>query len=208
MWTITLLILGYAFLMSLFKVTKFQPKPEWKDSLTAIFKVGLPVAIFEEAIFRNGFFYLLLTQKLGLSFEYAMMLTSLFFASVHFDLWWLNSAINWFGKTFLNKDLEARIGGMHRNANHKIELFIGLFFFSMVTCAAFDPAGANFIAKNLYNIIFHSMAIYGVSMTAMLFTKEDEEKHGWLWDEGHQLLRSPIMWSVLGYYFCMAMGWC
>lgn len=200
--SIFLVIVSYAYLMSLGKITKFSPQENWTKSLLAIFTVGLPVAFIEETIFRFGFFDKLLTSTIGLSFPYAMMFTSLFFASVHFDLWWLNSFINWILKPFKK---EVNIYGMHKDKVHKPELFIGLFFFSMVTCVLYDFF-ATYLMAILNNVVFHAMAIYGVSITAALFTKENTDQWGWLWDEGHELLRSPVMWGVMLFYFFNLVG--
>jgi len=194
--SILLIIIGYAFLMALVKVTKFKPKAGWSKSLLSFFTIGVPVAVVEEVIFRYGFFDRLLIQKFQLSIPLAMIYASMFFASAHFSLYWLNAII----KAIFKKDLG--VGGMHKNAFYKIELFIGLTLFAMIASKLYFamPLFAIGSWKFGQNILFHASAIYGVQLTSVLFTKESKD-NWWIWDEGHQLLRSPVMWVVLVSYY-------
>jgi hypothetical protein len=45
-------------------------------------------------------------------------------------------------------------------------------------------------------------AILGVEVTNLLFEKESE-RHWWVWDESHALIRSPIVWLVLVVYYIL-----
>ena len=166
---IAFIILFYALIVKIFKITDFQ-KPMQISALDVlkIFGKSLGVAVIEEALFRVVLFYLFFQKVLHLNFELSMIFTSLIFAAGHFYCI-----------------------GVHVQAKHKIELFIGLFLFSMITCKNF-PIG---------NFIFHMFAILGVEFTNKIFKKE-KPKYWWVWDESHALIRSPIVWIVLiAYYF-------
>jgi len=171
------IILGYAFIMMLGKVTKFEPNDSWPGSLLDIIKVGLPVAITEEFLFRFILLQVILFGFFKLDILTASIFTSLIFAGAHF--WW----------------------GMHKNALHMIELFIGLFIFSMITCKLVFVFPVLVIGKYVYgwqNVLWHAGAIYGVQLTSSLFTKEVDSD--WpLWDESHALLRAIPMWLILAY---------
>jgi len=162
------IIVAYAFLVLLFRVTKFR-KPI-QVSLVKVFEIigkSVLVAVVEELVFRCGLYYLLFQRVLGLDASLAMVFTGLLFAGGHF--WWI---------------------GVHVQAAHKVELFIGLFLFNMILCRNF-PVG---------NVLFHMFAILGVETTNLFFEPE-QPKVWWVWDESHALIRSPIVWAVLVAYF-------
>ncbi len=166
---IAFIILIYALIVKLFGITDFKrPIQISASDVLGIFGKSIGVAVVEELVFRVLLFYLLFQKVLHLNFEMSMIFTSLIFAAGHFYCI-----------------------GVHVHALHKIELFIGLFIFSMITCKNF-PIG---------NIIFHMFAILGVEFTNKLFEQE-EPRYWWVWDESHALIRSPIVWLVLiAYYF-------
>lgn len=166
---IAFIILLYALIVKLFRITDFK-RPIQISALDVlrIFGKSLGVAVIEELLFRVLIFYLLFQRVFHLNFELSMIFVSLLFAAGHFYCI-----------------------GVHVQALHKIELFIGLFLFSMITCKNF-PIG---------NFIFHMFAILGVEFTNKIFQKE-APRYWWVWDESHALIRSPIVWIVLiAYYF-------
>jgi len=166
---IAFIILLYALIVKLFRITDFQ-RPIRISALDVliIFGKAIGVAVVEEGVFRVLLFELFFQQVLHLNFEMSMIFTSLVFAAGHF--FWI---------------------GVHVQAVHKVELFVGLFLFSMITCKNF-PIG---------NIIFHFSAILGVEFTNKIF-KQELPQYWWVWDESHALIRSPIVWAVLlAYYF-------
>jgi len=161
-------IIGYAFIVRLFGITRLK-HPISVSFLRILIILGkaVLVAVLEELVFRIFLFYIVFQRWLHLDFGHAMIFTSLIFALGHFY--------------FI---------GVHVQAFHKLELFVGLFIFSMITCKNF-PVG---------NVIFHMFAILGVEVTNVLFEKESE-RHWWVWDESHALIRSPIVWAVLLVYY-------
>ena len=166
---IFLIIVVYAFLVLLFHVTKFR-SPIQAGGLRILVIIGksVLVAVVEELVFRCLLYYIFFQRVLGLDAGLAMVFTGLLFAGGHF--WWI---------------------GVHVQALHKVELFIGLFLFNMILCRNF-PVG---------NVLFHMFAILGVETTNLLFEPESP-KVWWVWDESHALIRSPIVWAVLvAYYF-------
>jgi len=172
--SIALVILGYAFIMSKLGVTKFKPRKNWKDSLKDIITTGFPVAIVEEFIFRYLIMYQLLIVYLGLSIPLAFAISAVFFSLVHF-LWGM-----------------YKHGSEHQTKTELACLGVGLTLFGLVTAKLFFIPYAN--------IIWHAFAIYGVQLTARLFTNE-EERNWFLWDNGHQLVRTGPMWLVLIAWF-------
>jgi hypothetical protein len=161
-------IVGYAFIVSLFGITRLK-SPLQVSFLKILIILGksILVAVIEELLFRIFLFYVVFQRWLHLDFGHALIFTSLIFALGHFY--------------FI---------GVHVQALHKLELFVGLFIFSMITCKNF-PVG---------NVVFHMFAILGVEVTNLLFDKESA-KHWWVWDESHALIRSPIVWAVLLVYY-------
>ncbi len=163
------IIVGYALVVRFFGITRFKDpiRISFLNVLIILGKAVL-VAVVEELVFRIFLFYIVFQRWLHLDFGHALIFTSLIFALGHFYCI-----------------------GVHVHAFHKLELFVGLFIFSMITCKNF-PVG---------NVIFHMFAILGVEVTSLLFEKESE-RHWWVWDESHALIRSPIVWAVLlAYYF-------
>ena len=168
---IFLIIVAYAFIVMLFGVTRF--KHPIQVSLGRIFVIlgkAVLVALVEELVFRCFIYYIVLQRWFGLDAVLAMIFTGLFLAGGHF--WWI---------------------GVHVQALHKVELFIGLFLFNMILCRNF-PVG---------NVIFHMFAILGVEITNVIFMKE-ADKYWWVWDESHALIRSPIIWAMLIVYYFVA----
>jgi len=164
-----LIIIGYAFVVRFFGITRLKD-PVSVSFLKVLLILGkaVLVAVVEEFLFRIFLFYIVFQRWLHLDFGHAMIFTSLIFALGHF--YWI---------------------GVHVHAFHKLELFVGLFIFGMITCKNF-PVG---------NVVFHMFAILGVEITNVLFKKESE-RHWWVWDESHALIRSPIVWAILlAYYF-------
>lgn len=161
-------IVGYAFLVSLFGITRLKSplQVSFLRVLIIVAKAVL-VAVVEELLFRIFLFYVVFQRWLHLDSGHAMIFTSLIFALGHF--YWI---------------------GVHVQAFHKLELFVGLFIFSMITCKNF-PVG---------NVVFHMFAILGVEVTNLLFEQEPTQKW-WVWDESHALIRSPIVWAVLVVYY-------
>ena len=165
-----LFIIGYAFLVKLFGVTHLKEDRRVRcPALLRILGKSVLVALVEECLFRIFLFYIVFQRWLHLDLGNAMIFTSLVFALGHFY--------------FI---------GVHIHAFHKLELFVGLFLFSMITCKNF-PVG---------NVVFHMFAILGVEVTNLLFEKESE-RHWWVWDESHALIRSPIVWLVLVVYYIL-----
>jgi len=173
------LIIIYALIALAFNVTKIEVQGSFPNSLMDIFKVAIPVAISEEFIFKVIIYQYLLLYKLDLNVIPAMIFTSLLFSVSHF---WL---------------------GIHKTALHKIELFIGLFLFSMITCnlLIYRPTMAfmGFI-WGWQNVYWHMGAIYGVQITRSIFKKEKEEDWA-LWDEGHALVRCWPIWIAMSIFY-------
>ncbi len=112
------IIVGYAFLVMLFHVTRFRsPIQVGLVKVLEIIGKSALVAVVEELVFRCGLYYLLFQRVLGLDANLAMIFTGLLFAGGHF--WWI---------------------GVHVQSFHKVELFIGLFLFNMILCRNF-PVG-------------------------------------------------------------------
>lgn len=164
------IIIGYACYMILFRITTFKPKPYWKSSLLDIFKIALPVAIFEEFIFR----YAVMDKLLGnyLSIELAILVSALFFSLTHF-VWGM-----------------YKNGAEYGTPDEISMLTIGLTLFGIVCGIYYTQFGI------LYSIAFHASSIYAVQLLGA-FTTNESKKYLWLYDNGHQLLRSPLIWLIL-----------
>lgn len=52
------------------------------------------------------------------------------------------------------------------------------------------------MAHPWWNVIYHASIITGVSVTALVFTKE-EAIDKWWWDEGHAVIRTPLAWVLI-----------
>ena len=117
MWiSSALIILGYALIMLLLRVTSIKESLKGLLPRAGLYLIqGLSIALIEETIFRTIFLNLILWQWLKFDFATGAMINALIFSACHF---WL---------------------GIHKKANHQIMLFIGLFLFSM-TFLLFSPA--------------------------------------------------------------------
>jgi membrane protease YdiL (CAAX protease family) len=108
--------------------------------------------------------------------EYSILVTSIFFSLTHF--WWgMYSRGTEYGKDWY-------VG-------------IGLFFLALTLSVFYFTPFAN--------IAFHAMCIYAVEINSDVYYSEDEVSWN-LFDEGHQLLRSPLIWVVLIVYAILAGG--
>ena len=106
----------------------------------------------------------------------SIVLSSIFFSLTHF--WW---------------------GMYSKGTEYNKSLFVGIgLFFLSVTLSVFY-----FIP--FANIAFHACCIYAVEINSDVYYSEDEPNWS-LFDEGHQLLRSPLMWMVLIVYAILAGG--
>jgi len=100
--------------------------------------------------------------------EVVIVLSSLMFATVHF------------------------LYGMYKKETDAKEiamLYTGLSILGF--CLYYMQAFAPYL-----NIIYHASIVTGVSVTALIFTKElDKDK--WFWDEGHKIIRTPLAWMIM-----------
>lgn len=174
---IFLIIIGYAILMSLFRVTSFKFREGWANCLLDWVKIGLPVAIFEETIFRYGIMFLFLIKTLHLEVSVALWISAIFFSLTHFT-WGM-----------------YRNGGEYGTLIENTLLTIGLTLFGAV-CGKYYLATGNIVG----GVLFHSLAIYAVQILHEI-TENEGKINMWVYDNGHQLLRSPLIWIILiGYY--------
>ena len=169
--SIFLVIMVYTIIMQMLGVTKFISfNKGWLD----IIKVGLPVAIIEELFFRLGVISLLF--YLGATEELALFSSALFFSFCHFT-WGMYSR-----------------GGEYKTLIENTLLTIGLTIFGYI-CGKFYLTTGTI----LYGVIFHSMAIYAVQLL-LKNARNEGQKYLWLFDNGHQILRSPIIWAIMLVY--------
>lgn len=156
-------------IMRMFGVTDYKKKFELKDifKITGFIISALGIAISEEFIFRFLIMDKLFIDILTFNIFNAILFSSVYlFVPLHF---WL---------------------GIHKNSLHRIELFIGLFWFSLVCSMLYIQNGL------LSAIMWHSGAVLGVMLTSIYFKKE--KKSDWeLYDEGHSLLRCYPIWIIL-----------
>jgi len=165
---IFIVIIGYALLMQIFKVTKYQFNSGWQSCLLDIFTIAIPVAIFEEMVFRYLIYFKLLLPLAGN--EIALWGSALFFSLTHF-LWGM-----------------YRGGGEYGTVAEISLLTIGLTLFGAVCAKYFWLNGSN--------IVFHAMSIYAVQILNKV-TINEGKKNLYLYDNGHQLLRAPFIWIIL-----------
>lgn len=147
---------------------------DWKTALSRIYDRAIPVAFVEESFFRVLIFYFLFLQLFHLDYYLAVTLTSLLFAYWHFDLklFKIFYPFSW--------------NNIHAESEYKPELFVGLFLFSVILC--------KFL---LWNFFIHALAIWAVEITYAIFKDNEDRSKWWIWTNGHELLRSPIIWLIM-----------